>query len=396
MNKKRVLLSAFACKPFSGSEWGVGWNFFINLSKFYDVHLITESAYRSEIEEECEKLDIPRANLTFIRLSDAGRRKLHNQGDWTFYFHYHLWQRKALAEAKILHKKYQFSLVHHVNMIGFREPGLLYKLNIPFVLGPLGGFGGIPNGYFDRKHKTAYMKNVLKSFLNYASLYLPHVRAAIKNAIEVVVAYPEAANLVQKHFEFNPKIIPETGMLEFNMGSSERKNFVWIGKDLFRKQFKLAAEAFQNSEISSHEKLIVIGDFSEAEVKKWSKSKSIVFLNQISHREVMNELSAARALIFTSLHEGNPHVVYEAIANRTPVICHDIYGMGMLVSERIGIKIPAINYKNSKRLFTRAIDQIVTKEFCVEDFKSAQINNSWSTRAASFKKIYDHALEDNE
>ena len=390
--KKKVLLSAFACKPASGSEFGVGWNFFVNLSKTYDVHLLTEIEHKKQLEDECAKLGISLTKLHFVEISGLGRKKLYNQGDWSFYLFYHMWQRRALIKAKEIHAIVKFDLVHHLNMIGFREPGLLYKLGIPFVLGPLGGFGGVPNQYFNNKFSAFYAKNVLKNLLNYASLHLPNVRYAIKNASQVVAAYPEAADAIHKHLKMRPPIIPETGTLEHNLGSRERKNYLWIGKDQFRKQFRLAAEAFLDAKISREEKMIVIGNLSSKEVANWSGYSNIIFLNNISHAEVLKELSSVRALIFTSLHEGNPHVVYEAIANTTPVICHDSYGMGLVTNNNIGIKIPVIDYESSRKLFTQAIDEIVRKKYSYRDFKSAQIDNTWSARAKSFQKIYERVL----
>lgn len=391
--KYKILLSAFGCRPNAGSEWGVGWNFFIRLYKLHDVHLITEAEYQEEIISECESLKISLKNIHFVDIGEKGRKKLHNQGDWTFYFYYHQWQKKALQYSRKLHSRHTFDLVHHLNMIGFREPGLLYKLGIPFVLGPLGGFGGVPSDYFPNKYGRQHIKNIVKNSLNFLSLYLPYVRRAIKNADEVIAAYPEAASKIKHAFDIDPKIIPETGSVDLIDSFRERKNVIWIGKNLFRKQFSLAAEAFLRSKLSKSEKLIVIGDFGKNDIQKWSSHPNILFLGQLSYKEVLLNLASARVLLFSSVHEGNPFVVYEAISTCTPVICHDSYGMGLAVDKTIGVKIPVLSFQSSVEKFSTAIDKVCSMEFCSDDFRRIQEINSWDERVSKIDYIYNEVLD---
>ena len=42
MRKLKLLVSAYACSPFQGSEPGMGWNFVKELSKYHEVHVIVE------------------------------------------------------------------------------------------------------------------------------------------------------------------------------------------------------------------------------------------------------------------------------------------------------------------------------------------------------------------
>ena len=391
--KKKILLSAFACRPSSGSEWGVGWNFFCELSKYYDVHLITEGEFKKEILVECHNLGINRRNLHFVDLSSQARKRCHNQGDWRFYVDYRLWQKRVLRYAILLNKKESFSLVHHLNMIGFREPGELWKMSIPFVLGPLGGFGNMPDSFFGRKFSVARFKNIIKIYLNHYSLYLPYVRRAIKRADVVIAAYPEASKIINEEFGRESVLLPETGCHLSNdwqnTPQNERRNIAWIGKNVHRKQFDLAVNAFLNSQLSSSEDLIVIGDFSDSVKNTWKNFPNIKFLGQISKSNVMAELKKVRALLFTSVHEGNPHVVFESLSVGTPVICHDSFGMGHIVDDTVGLKIPQVNYSRSLTCFTAAIDDIKSKQFSDRDFIDKILLNSWAARAEFLVNIYD-------
>lgn len=52
-----------------------------------------------------------------------------NQGDWRFYKYYKEWQWKTYLLAKDICKVEKMDVLHQLNMIGFREPGYLWKLS---------------------------------------------------------------------------------------------------------------------------------------------------------------------------------------------------------------------------------------------------------------------------
>ncbi|MBM9532177.1 hypothetical protein JWG42_18650, partial [Desulfoprunum benzoelyticum] len=47
----KVLISAYACSPYKGSEPGVGWGFVAELAKHHDLWVIVEEEkFRADIE----------------------------------------------------------------------------------------------------------------------------------------------------------------------------------------------------------------------------------------------------------------------------------------------------------------------------------------------------------
>lgn len=60
---KNLLISAYACEPFKGSEQAVGWNIVLELAKTNNVHVVTRANNKRVIEP-----NIPaevREHLTF-------------------------------------------------------------------------------------------------------------------------------------------------------------------------------------------------------------------------------------------------------------------------------------------------------------------------------------------
>ena len=55
------------------------------------------------------------------------------------YTYKHQWQKDAFQAGKQLHEQIGFDIVHQLTYVGFRVPGCLWKLGLPFVWGPIGG-----------------------------------------------------------------------------------------------------------------------------------------------------------------------------------------------------------------------------------------------------------------
>jgi hypothetical protein len=83
----------------------------------------------------------PLLSRWFQRESRIRRRTVYYTG-------YAAWQRAAYRDAIALHEREPFDLVHHLNITGYREPGYLWRMPVPFVWGPVGGAADIPPAYF--------------------------------------------------------------------------------------------------------------------------------------------------------------------------------------------------------------------------------------------------------
>ena len=74
-----------------------------------------------------------------------------------------------------------------------------------------------------------------------------------------------------------------------------------------------------------------------------------------THSEVLQLMQRCNLLLFTSVAEGTPHVVLEALANSLPVLCFDTCGQGDCINDHVGIKIPLTTPDRSVRDFAEKI-----------------------------------------
>ena len=109
-----------------------------------------------------------------------------------FYFAYRLWHLRVLKVARQLHARRPFSLVHQVSYCGFREPGYCWKLDVPFVWGPIGGTQNVPWRFLNQFSLLGAMKEACRSVANMLQLrFGRRVGQALRAASKVFVANRE-------------------------------------------------------------------------------------------------------------------------------------------------------------------------------------------------------------
>jgi glycosyltransferase involved in cell wall biosynthesis len=356
-----VLINAYAVSPNHGSEAGMGWNWISNIANYCLVHVITEGEWRNEIVETVKNLPQGRnMHFYYISVSESIRKMCWNQGDWRFYYHYHKWQKKALTKAKEICANEHIDVLHQLNMIGYREPGLLWKIkDIPLIWGPVGGFGSIPFNFSKEFGIKGAFKQVLKNFLNKIQLYQPNIYRAITKSRLILAAYSESMISLQRLRKERVILLNETGsgkIIQIDKDFySDTLSLIWIGKNVNRKALPIALKTMKcltNYSIT----LKVIGvDISSVNPSLLEGLSNVRFYPWIPHHEVQEHLEQSHILLFTSLHEGTPHVVIEALTKGLPVICHDICGQGDSIYETNGIKVNLINPEKSVEGFAKAI-----------------------------------------
>ena len=148
MRRLRVLVSAYACHPYRGSEDGVGWGWLRTIAERHDVHVITADFQREPIERWCTEHPGDAAAITFHHVP---RRWFHYRPTrgWRFVestvlkplmnLAYAQWLRDAARLARALDAEHDYHLVHLVTYVGYRFPGRYDALGKPLVWGPIGG-----------------------------------------------------------------------------------------------------------------------------------------------------------------------------------------------------------------------------------------------------------------
>lgn len=407
-----ILLNAYAVSPNWGSEPGLGWNWIVNLSKYCNVFVITEGEWKDEIEEAVSKLP-QRDNIHFYYnpVSEETRAMCWNQGDWRFYKHYRQWQEKTLEIAKGIIANHKIDIIHQLNMIGFREPGSLWKINdIPFVWGPVGGYSWSTLKYLSgqplKVKVKAYVKNVLNAI---QGRFYPLSNKAMKRADIVMAANSNVYRFIKNNFRNDVVLMNETGCYEKEIPMIEHNdssffNIIWVGKFDYRKQLELAIRTVSLlKDKFPFVRLNIVGDNNNdtytrlaALVSDLEIDQNVIWHGKIPNARVHQMMQQSDIFLFTSIDEGTPHVVLESIQNSLPIVCFDTCGQGDVVNEKVGVKIPLTNSRQSPKDFADAISLLINDRNRLNQMRhncaSRQKELSWDSKIKEAVSLYHKIL----
>lgn len=406
-----ILINAYACSPHMGSEPGMAWNWCINLAKYCELHIITEGEFRDKIETTLPTFPQGK-NMHFYYnpVSDEIRKMCWNQGDWRFYKYYKKWQWETYLMAKDICKQNHINILHQLNMIGFREPGYLWKIpNIPFVWGPIGGLKQFPTAYLEGCGLKMKLFNHIKNIINIAQIkYDKRVNKAFNKADLLISSIPDSYKAIKKYKNLESIIIPETGC--FDIQENIVKNFkdeclhiMWVGKFDFRKQLPLALHILKATHNHSFH-LDIYGSGNEIQVleahnlaKKLGLEQFVTWYGNQPNNIVIEAMKKAHIFLFTSINEDTSTVVLEAVSNQLPVVCFDACGMGYVINEKVGRKIILSNPKQSINDFAKVLNELENDRNLLTEMakncKERQLELSWSRKAQQMIELYKQAIQ---
>ncbi len=410
-----ILINAYACSPGMGSEPGMAWNWCINLAKYCELHIITEGEFRDKIEAVLPELPQGK-NMHFYYnpVSDKVRKMCWNQGDWRFYRYYRKWQWKTYLIAKEICVHERIDIIHQLNMIGFREPGYLWKIeNIPFVWGPIGGLKLFPLAYLRGAGWKLKVFNRVKNIISILQLkHSSRVDKALRHSKILISSIPDSYMMIKKYKGLESVIIPETGCYvreeverSVETCTNSKMRVLWVGKFDFRKQLGLAIRTIAEIRDLNIE-LVVCGTGNDAQVKYYMQlaedldvSRLIDWKGRIDNTDVLREMRNADLFFFTSVSDDTSTVVMEAISNGLPVLCFDACGFGYVVNNMVGMKATLSTPDDSVFDFKEKIKYLYEHRDILyrlsQGCKQRQEELSWDNKAKQVVELYKECITEN-
>ncbi|MBE9209863.1 glycosyltransferase [Nostoc sp. LEGE 06077] len=347
----KVLVSAYACRPHMGSDPGIGWNTINELAKKHQVWVLTRKDNYPFIEAEIKQESIP--ELEFIYFDLPGAEHWKKGSGLIIYLHYYLWQIQAYFVGRKLHNNIAFDVIHHVSYVTYNYPSFLSLLPIPFIWGPVGGGESAPNAFWQHFHLRGKTYELLRNLMRWTREHDPFVRLTAKRSILAWGMTQDTARRLKNLGADNVKVFSPIGLpqqeIECLAQSLVPKTspviFISIGRLLHWKGFYLGLRAFAQANLTDAEYWI-IGDgpelkYLQALVEKLGITQQVKFWGKLPREKIFQLLGESHVLVHPSLHESGGFVCMEAMAAGRPVICLDLGGPALQVTEDTGFKVSA-------------------------------------------------------
>ena len=413
MQKLKILVSCYACSPFRGSEPGMGWSFVKGISDFHEVHVLVEQLkWESDIHKYLDEHPELKANLKFYDIKKKRRKRLRKIWPPSYYWFYKQWQQKAYQLAVKLHETEHFDLVHQLNMVGFREPGYLWKLAIPFVWGPI---GGMENTNFKLLFNLPFKDFVFYSLRNLINTYQKSIlirpKKAAKRLNSMLISATEKNQLdIKKYWGVDSILIPEVGQyIALDTFVSKRKKteplkIIWSGQHTGGKALNILLKslALLDTDINWELKVLGVGNMT----KRWQSlsenlniAKKCHWHGWIEKDKALAIMQTGHVLCITSIKDLTSTVTLEGLSLGLPIITIDHCGFSNVINDTCGIKIPIAYTKELSMSFKNGIEKLYHDEALRYKLAEGALKRSkdfsWDKKIMQLNNIYTKLLRED-
>jgi len=413
----KVIVTAYACNPAKGSEEGVGWNWVKCIAGFCDPCVLVASFHRDDIDAYLRRHPDELKNVQFVyvrrkpwhyRPSPGWKKIEESIAKPVMNLAYMLWLKDAFALAQALHREQHFVLAHQLTYVGFRFPGRLWKLGIPFVWGPVGGLENLSWRFLPALGIRGAIYYAGRNLINSAQrLFLRSAGKSFRQAKVVIAATSGIQREIRRWYGVDSRVICEVGPPEVVTAEAKRRQnhdplrLVWSGEHLPGKALPLLLQALSrmNSGCSWHLDILGHGPLTVA----WKNQAAELGLldhctwhGLLPREAALDVMSQGHVFVITSLKDLTSTVLLEALALGLPVICPDHCGFSDVVNDACGIKLPM---KNPARL----IDDLraAVNGLCEDETKRGSMAEaalqrvetfSWERKAMEIEQAYRQAM----
>jgi glycosyltransferase involved in cell wall biosynthesis len=418
MTRKNILVLAYSISPVRGSEFSVGWNYVEEMSKGHNLIVLYGAAgeHLGNFEElEIEFVSESLRSVDFVPVVPSrittSLNWLNSQGilKYSFYLAYRSWHKQAYRKALEIVANKDIDVVHYVCPIGYREPGFLWKIDKPYIWGPVGGLKNRPAHLMWEKNKILGLFTYARNFVNTLQRnYSGRVRKAFARADVVLAATSENAKIIEQNYGRKPIYLPENGItakmlegqkfVEFKQGEPTR--LIWVGSLDNRKSIDILLKALAKVRTRFF-CLFVLGDGPLRDEMKnlaleLGLEDNVVWVGRLSRDECNDFYSVAHLHVLTSLDEGNATVIWEAMSFGLPTVAFDHCGMRDVICDSCGVKVQLGGLDTMIRSLSSELDILLNDRDRIRHLSSGVIKCSnryaWSERVDVWDEIYNSAI----
>jgi glycosyltransferase involved in cell wall biosynthesis len=359
LKQMKLLISAYACAPNRGSEWGIGWNWTTEATRLgHQVWALVSPANRDAIERVCQSDAVARSvhwvfpELSFWPLQSGVEPK------WERTYNL-LWQRLIIRNAQELQREVGFDAIHHLTWGGLRAPTFLGGLGPPLIVGPMGGGETSPALLRDGFDLRGRVLEAVRDLSNSTITLNPVVYGGLAHAAVIFAKTTDTQKILGRYLQEKTIVCSELGIQEAQISAPRTSlgkplKLLFAGRLIYWKGAHIAIQAFAKllEKIPDAQFTIVGSGPEQARLKnealKLGVNKKVNFISWLPQQKLFELYDSHHLFLFPSLHDSSGGVVLEALSRGMPVVCLDIGGPKEIVTPNSGIIVKTAGLSTSQ------------------------------------------------
>jgi glycosyltransferase involved in cell wall biosynthesis len=385
-----------------------------------DVDVITGSYQRAWIEEEVARREREFEQVRFHYVEPPGFRRVENSGFWkwqdrhpvltpAYHWYYRSWMRAAYRVVTVLHAREQFDLVHQLTFVGFRFPGHLWELGIPFVWGPIGGLENTPWRLLPAMGPRGAAYYAARNLVNsWHKRFLIAPRRALARATGIIAATTGIQTELRRWFQVPSVVISEVSApaeiaQQITLrAAGEPMRIAWSARHLPGKALNLLLRALAHLPERTEWRLEIYGDGPAR--PRWERlsrrlkiDRRCVWHGQTTREIAIQGLREVHVFAITSLKDLTSTVAIEALSQGVPIICPDHCGFADAVTSECGIRIPVLSIAEFEQGIVHALLELESDEARRRSLARGALRRaadySLEAKSAAIARVLDRAVQ---
>lgn len=412
----KILVSAFVCRPNRGSEANNGWNWTLELARAgHQVWCFTTPLGKPEIEEELTKY--PGVNINFVYVDSPGwvgilhsiQSRIPSLFNLYYYINYLAWQKKASKVALVMDRDVDFDIIHHVTLGSLQLASGMWRLNKPFVFGPVGGGNFAPPAfkkYFGkgwRGERTRRMISRLLLALNRST------RQTAKKASLLLVTNNDTREMARRIGATSIDYFLDAGLPNtfFPEVRPVRKHdgvlkILWVGRIEPRKGLPLVLESLSKVRNDVRFKLTILGDGQLGPtirplIESLRLDEKVDWRGRVPWEEVRKAYIDHNVFMFCSLRDSFGAQFLEAMASGMPIITLDHQGAGDCIPDGASIKVAVTTPEETTTKLAAAVEYVYDHPDALDAMGECGYtyarDETWERRVERMEAIFRKVLQ---
>ena len=301
----KIFVSVYACEPNLGSEIGVGWHWVLEMSKYFDLWVLTRESNRHTIEPWIAAHP-EYAHIHWLYYDWPKWARCWKKGVRGVRTYYNLWKVSRYGQKKF------------------------------FVWGPVGGLETIPKDYSKYYSWKSRIIEMVRRWMSTLSAWNPGFRERCKNDDLILCKTAFTQQYIPQAYAKKTRLFTDVAAdcIPSHIQPKERDYtaFISVGRLDACRGFDLIIEAMEAA-VQENDRihLTILGEGPDRErlehlITKKALDKHISMPGKVTMAAYKRQLADADVVINAALKEGAVTVSFDAMALGKPLICIDTTG----------------------------------------------------------------------
>ena len=400
-SKLKIFVSAYACEPGLGSEIGVGWHWVLEMSKHFELWVLTRESNRGTIEPWIA-LHPEFSGIHFLYFDLPKWARFWKKGMRGVRTYYNIWQLCTNRIVKRTMRENDIKIFHHLTYGNVLWKVSSYGQKQFFVWGPVGGLETIPaeySGHYDKKSRVI-------EWIRRATIKMLPLNTGFRKRcrmMDVMLCKTEITrDLVPAKYRDKTVLFTDVAVDSMHLSANgnthdeNRIEYITVGRLDAWRGFDLVVESF--ARVAKNDKrmhLSIVGKGADKErlqalIAKLEMQEQVTLTGKVSMDEYYNLLAAADVVVNASLKEGAVTVSFDSMAMGKPLICLDTTGYTRYFSNEYAIVIPRTSREEVVANLAVAMERMTDaneRKSIGEKARNAGTQFSWEARGEEFKEL---------